>query len=473
VNGRRRHAVLAVVFAKLVTAPLLYLSTCPILVVEARAPPHCASACGHTCGFVGTAAAAAASSHRRRQHWQQQQGDAQRQSLGNAIAAAATKSAAAASSSSPDDEDGCVGRGGNDDAACPGQRRRRTAVRLNKALGGTHSRRAADRLIGQGRVSVNGAVASLGARVDPAVDVVRVDGALVRLLVVAVGQEDEEDRRHPGSTVPDRDMLSDSPHSSEVEAPSPSSSGQRLRHEYVKYWKPVGVTCTCDVRVPGNLVEALLRGLPSQKDKKGGRDDDGGSGSKGSSSTTIGRRRLFPVGRLDRDTSGLLLLTSDGRLPNAVLRAKFQYPKTYRVTLDRPIDPPDVDRLRRGVVITTETSRPPPSSSASTMYRRRAITARTLPAHVDLCDDPRGHPNEITLTLTEGRNRQVRKMVAALGHSVVRLHRTSFLSIGLDGLEGPGDCAPLTGDEMDVIQRAIRLYRRGDSDEDEREKMKH
>jgi hypothetical protein len=119
---RRRHAVLAGVFAKCVTA-LLFLSltasssTGPILVVEARAPPHCASACGHTCGFVGTAAAAAASSHRRRQPRQRQQGDAQRFSLGNVKAIAATKSAAAASSSSPEDEDGCVGRGGNDDAA--------------------------------------------------------------------------------------------------------------------------------------------------------------------------------------------------------------------------------------------------------------------------------------------------------------------------------------------------------------------
>jgi pseudouridine synthase len=210
--------------------------------------------------------------------------------------------------------------------------------------------------------------------------------------------------------------------------------------EYIKYWKPIGVTCTCDRRVPGNLVDAIDPGRL--------------------------RRRVFPVGRLDRDTSGLLLLTSDGELPNAVLRSEAGLPKTYLVTLDRPIQPSHVRQLENGVLITTETSRLVRRRSAreadpTASYRRTARTARTRPARAVV--SPRW-PNQITLTVAEGRNRQVRKMAEAIGYRVVGLHRTSFVGIDLDGLDGPGDWRRLSEDEILAVRRAMSRRDDGGTD---------
>jgi pseudouridine synthase len=299
-------------------------------------------------------------------------------------------------------------------------------------LGRDHSRRQADSLVEEGRVTVNGLTATLGMRVDPSRDVVHVDGAPLSDL----GGVDERDEGQEALTHGD-------------DAASPPA---RCEHEYIVYWKPVGITCTCDARVPGNLVEALRIGDETKRNPRW---------------EPALRRRVFPVGRLDRDTSGLLLLTSDGSVPNAVLRGEFAQPKTYRVTLDRPIRPEDVRELESGVVITTETSRrrrrrrPAAAAAAETdeepssAYRRTVRTARTRPAQVKVRGE---RPNELFITIREGRNRQVRKMAEAVGYRAIRLHRTEFVGLSLDRLDGPGDWRRLS--EGELAQLFCLIYTR-------------
>lgn len=211
----------------------------------------------------------------------------------------------------------------------------------------------------------------------------------------------------------------------------------------------MGVTCTCDRRVSGNILDAV--GLYN-------------SGPDSDQSSTILHRRIFPVGRLDKDTTGLILLTSDGRLPNAVLQERHQQPKTYKATVDRPIVDSHIQAWRDGVVITTESSSarttttststtggPSPLSSLSS-YRRKSITAKTRPAIVQ-----RLGVRELSLTIVEGRNRQVRKMLGTFGYTVLALHRTDFLGLTLEGLEGPGDWKPLAPVELELLQRLMTV----------------
>ena len=258
-------------------------------------------------------------------------------------------------------------------------------LRLNKIFGQTLSRRQADALVSSGRVQVNGVSVqdSPGTRVLPG-DEVLVDGK---------------------------------PYAWEQ-----ATKVKESRFYYIKYWKPCGVICTTDRRIQGNLLDALRKdSSPSQQ---------------------LPKTRLFPVGRLDKDTSGLLLVTSDGRVPNSVLRGQHKQPKVYEVTLDRPISESAVQQLRDGVVITTQAQRD--------RQRPEPLTARTLPAHVEMLK-----PNLLQVTIVEGRNRQVRKMVAAVGYTVRKLHRVRFLNLSLDGLQGPGDWTYLSGREQAALEAAV------------------
>jgi 23S rRNA pseudouridine2604 synthase len=280
-------------------------------------------------------------------------------------------------------------------------------IRLNKVFKSTHSRREADRLILDGRVKVNGMV-SYGCMVTPYQDTVQLDGVTVD------GWEQMNNAVHP-------DRLATSSASSskssvgEVSLTSSSSSS----FEYIKYWKPAGVTCTTDRRVTGNIIDHLIQMNLYQP-----------------------RHRIYPVGRLDKDTTGLILLTSDGRLPNASLRYRHHQPKVYDVTVDRPVTARDVQKLRDGVVITTIAQRD----------GRRAppLTAPTRPCLVEVMA-----PNRLTIMLTEGRNRQIRKMLAALNYTVVALHRKSFGNITLRGLHQAGDWCRLTGPELAWVQSLL------------------
>ncbi len=112
------------------------------------------------------------------------------------------------------------------------------------------------------------------------------------------------------------------------------------------------------------------------------------------------KRRLYPVGRLDADSTGLILLTNDGRLANRLTHPRYEVPRTYRVRLRRPVSERELAALRDGVELED---------------------GRTLPARVR-----RVSPRVIELTLREGRNRQVRRMAEAVGNQVVELERIAF-----------------------------------------------
>ena len=233
-----------------------------------------------------------------------------------------------------------------------------------------------------GRVRINGATATNGDRVS-AGDVVTLDGKPFAL---------------PASLLPD-------------------SSDIAASHIYLKYWKPRGVTCTTDARIPGNIIEALDH---------------------------PGEERLFPVGRLDKDSEGLILLTNDGRLPNAINRAEHAHSKLYEVQCNRPIAEAHLRQLANGVVITTTAQRDkgPP----------KTLTAPTLP-----CDVRRTGSASFAITLQEGRNRQIRRMVKAVGgFDVVKLHRTSVMGIELSPeLTRPGQWCELERRERRIVDNAI------------------
>lgn len=183
-------------------------------------------------------------------------------------------------------------------------------IRLNKVFKATHSRREADKLIASGRVRVNGldVTEKGGFKVIPFRDIVELDGVTVK------GWEGMN------AIVNDR-VMNDA-----IDQSSASNNTQRriLRRsfEYIKYWKPTGVICTTDPKIKDNIIDAIH--------KNGYRP----------------KHRIYPVGRLDKETSGLIILTSDGRLPNSVLRGDKKQPKIYHVTVDKPILDRDLKHLR-------------------------------------------------------------------------------------------------------------------------------
>jgi 23S rRNA pseudouridine2605 synthase len=138
-----------------------------------------------------------------------------------------------------------------------------------------------------------------------------------------------------------------------------------------------------------------------------------------------GCARLYPVGRLDRDTSGLLLLTNDGELANLLTHPRFHVPKTYRARLATPVGEPAFRALRTGVTL---------DDGPTAHARARRLAADT-----------------IELTIHEGRNRQVRRMCEAVGHRVLALERIRIGALALDGVE-PGSWRRLTSAEVAALR---------------------
>jgi 23S rRNA pseudouridine2604 synthase len=262
-------------------------------------------------------------------------------------------------------------------------------IRLNKIFKVTHSRRKADALIVSGRVTVNGesAAENPGMKVQ-ADDVVEVDGTVL----------------HWADPVLERPV-----------------------YDYIKYWKPLSIICTSDRRILDNIIDAIEQSPSSPNEQE----------------PQLPSRRIFPVGRLDKDTSGLIIMTSDGRVPNSVLRGSQKHPKTYRVKVDKSLTADAIQSLRDGVVITTQAQRDG--------KRPPALTARTRP-----CQARQLSSEILELTIVEGRNRQVRKMLGAVGYEVVRLHRTSFMGMTLQGLEKPGQWKRLSAVEQQDIEDAVQ-----------------
>lgn len=140
---------------------------------------------------------------------------------------------------------------------------------------------------------------------------------------------------------------------------------------------------------------------------------------------------VSPVGRLDKDTTGLLLLTNDGGLAHRLLSPRKHVDKTYRVTMERPLTEEEADRLRAGVDIGED--------------------KLTLPSQVEILSN-----SKIFLTIHEGKYHQVKRMLQAVENRVLALERVSFGGLSLDRGLKPGEYRELTLEELDALREACR-----------------
>lgn len=227
--------------------------------------------------------------------------------------------------------------------------------RLNKFIGETGycSRREADKLIEEGRVTINGAVPEMGTKVSPQ-DEVRIDGKLI------------------------------------VE-----------KHEklvYLAFNKPVGIECTTNLAVKNNIVDYI--NYP---------------------------KRIFPIGRLDKASEGLIFMTNDGDIVNKILRARNNHEKEYTVTVDRPITDRFIQRMGNGVPIL---------DTVTKKCKVEQISKYTF-----------------KIILTQGLNRQIRRMAEYLGYEVTALKRIRIINISLD--VPVGRYRNLTDDEIKELNQLI------------------
>ena len=208
-------------------------------------------------------------------------------------------------------------------------------TRINKYLSevGFCSRREADRMLEQGRITVNGAAPELGTKVSDE-DEILVDGISIR-------KTEEE-------------------------------------HVYIVLNKPVGIVCTTDTkRERNNIIDFVNH-----------------------------PKRIFPVGRLDKPSEGLILLTSDGDIVNKILRARNNHEKEYIVRVDKPITPQFLHKMRNGVPI--------------------------LGVITNKCEVEQIDTLSFRIILTQGLNRQIRRMCEYLGYEVKKLKRIRIMNIKLD-----------------------------------------
>lgn len=209
-----------------------------------------------------------------------------------------------------------------------------TGKRINKFLSesGFCSRREADKLIGEGRVTINGIVPEMGTKVFDT-DEIRVDGKLIR-----------ENREKP---------------------------------IYLAFNKPAGIECTTNQSVRNNIVDYI--NYPE---------------------------RIFPIGRLDKASEGLIFMTNDGDIVNKILRARNNHEKEYIVTVDKAITDNFIKKMSNGVPI------------LDTVTRK--------------CSVEQINTTVFKIVLTQGLNRQIRRMCEYLGYEVIALKRIRIINIQLD-----------------------------------------
>ena len=149
---------------------------------------------------------------------------------------------------------------------------------------------------------------------------------------------------------------------------------------------------------------------------------------------------VYPVGRLDRDSEGLLLLTNNGRVQHWLSEPKFEHPRTYWVQVERIPDGPAIEQLCKGVIIQDHKTRP---AKVSLLENVPQLPPRNPPIRFR-----KSVPTAwLEMTLTEGRNRQVRRMTAAVGYPTLRLVRVAIAHLHFDGLF-PGQWRDLTSEEV-------------------------
>jgi 23S rRNA pseudouridine2604 synthase len=336
-------------------------------------------------------------------------------------------------------------------------------IRLNKIFTKIYSRRASDKLIIDGRVKVNGHIVyDMGRRVIPYHDRVELDDQLYMDWEQHCNIEIPPSKQDPSGLLSIRNesqsiaFSSNLPSSTWREDLCNNNATISNQHIYIKYWKPVGVISTTDRNIPNNLIDSIYDVTIRRRYDPYHQD------------VVRNGRRIFNVGRLDKDSSGLILLTSDGRIPNVVLSKRYVHSKVYCVLIDRPITMEHLQQLRGGIVITTDTIR---------QGKHRSYTSKTLPCTIeplyngelipdttDLSTDstpntatPYVPTTELRITLIEGRNRQIRVMLQTVGqYHVLRLHRINFLShIDLTNLNQPGDWTFLNRTELNSLQDAM------------------
>lgn len=230
-------------------------------------------------------------------------------------------------------------------------------MRLNKYLSdaGFCSRRQADKLIEEGRVTVDGLKAGLGQQVEAGSKVL-VDGKPIR---------------------------------------------KRSRSVLLAVYKPVGVVTTTAKEEPANIVTYV--GYPE---------------------------RIYPIGRLDKDSEGLILMTNQGELAEKIAHARGRHEKEYLVTVDRAVSKEFTEKMAAGVRLGSATTRP--------------------------CEVTKVSRNRFRIVLTQGLNRQIRRMCEALGYKVVVLKRTRVINITLQDLQ-PGEYREIIGEEYEALLDALGM----------------
>jgi pseudouridine synthase len=231
-------------------------------------------------------------------------------------------------------------------------------VRLNKHISGSGhtSRRKADELIIEGRVTVNSStVMEPGTKINPETDVVKVDGEGLR---------------------------------------------KNIKYVYILLNKPAGyITSTSDERNRKTVLDLVGVNL-----------------------------RIYPVGRLDYDSEGLLLLTNDGELANKLMHPKFEVRKTYLVKVNKPIDRKSLQKMEKGVLVEGK------------------MTGKAVVQVVPNTDN-----KQMRISIHEGRNREVRKMLESVGLFVRKLKRIEYANLNIKGLK-TGEWRYLSNEEIKKLK---------------------
>ncbi|MBL7960538.1 pseudouridine synthase [bacterium] len=159
-------------------------------------------------------------------------------------------------------------------------------------------------------------------------------------------------------------------------------------------------------------------------------------------------KSVYSVGRLDANSEGLLILTNDGQFKHLLIEPKYNHPRTYAVQVEKVPEETSLDSLRSGLVIDGKKTKPAQVRflNPDPLFPPRPKPIRYR-ANIPTC--------WIEIILTEGRNKQIRKMTAAVGHPTLRLIRTQILSLSLDGLS-PGEWRNMEDAEVDKIIMSLR-----------------
>src|SRR5579871_1782271 len=201
--------------------------------------------------------------------------------------------------------------------------------------------------------------------------------------------------------------------------------GAAERHVYLLLNKPKGYVTTASDPEGRPTVMNLVRGL---------------------------KTRVYPVGRLDYASEGLLLLTNDGALAQSLTRASSHVRKTYLVKVSGQPGRDDIAKLRKGIALPAERTplKAPAGSAAGATMRRRSQAVQTAPTHIELVRDAANPWYEVSLI--EGRNRQIRRMFEEIGHHVEKIKRVRYGPLELD--VEPGKFRHLTSKEVGQLKKA-------------------